>query len=191
VIQKDRPKTFVDADVPYIQLSEIKVARTIEEKRESARISMAKRRVAYPEIMKAYSRNYRIEHRDELRKKEKAYRIKHREYYAALSRHYRETHLETRREYTRRYQANQRSAVFAFYGGEHPRCECCGESHLEFLTIDHVNGDGSKHRKQIGEGALYNWLIKNNFPNGFRVLCMNCNFSLGIRGYCPHNGLGE
>lgn len=30
------------------------------------------------------------------------------------------------------------------------------------------------------------WLKKNNYPPGFRVLCMNCNFSLGMRGYCPH-----
>jgi hypothetical protein len=29
-------------------------------------------------------------------------------------------------------------------------------------------------------------LIKNNFPDGFQVLCHNCNMSIGLYGYCPH-----
>jgi hypothetical protein len=74
------------------------------------------------------------------------------------------------------------------YGGA--ICQCCGETKIEFLTIDHINRDGTPHRKEIskdGKGAhIYRWLKKNNFPSGFRVLCMNCNFSIGHFGYCPH-----
>ncbi len=70
------------------------------------------------------------------------------------------------------------------YGGE---CECCGETNKEFLTIDHINGNGYIHRKQIGS-KLYTWLKNNNYPkDNYRLLCMNCNFSLGKYGYCPHN----
>ena len=29
------------------------------------------------------------------------------------------------------------------------KCQCCGENHYEFLTIDHINGDGAKHRREI------------------------------------------
>lgn len=74
------------------------------------------------------------------------------------------------------------------YGGNPPSCACCGETRLEFLTVDHIDGGGGKHKKEInktGDG-FYNWLITNHFPSGYRVLCYNCNLSLGHLGYCPH-----
>lgn len=82
--------------------------------------------------------------------------------------------------------------VFDAYGG--CKCACCGETHMEFLSIDHIDGKGAEHRRTglgpITNGAgLYSWLIKNNFPAGLRVLCMNCNFSIGHSGYCPHGNL--
>ena len=74
------------------------------------------------------------------------------------------------------------------YGG---KCECCGENNVEFLSIDHINGNGKKHRDEIKDASgidLYRWLRNNNFPkDNFRLLCMNCNFSLGKYGYCPHD----
>jgi hypothetical protein len=64
------------------------------------------------------------------------------------------------------------------------QCACCGEHSLEFLVIDHINGGGGRHRREVKN--LYPWLIGNGFPEGFRVLCHNCNFALGIFGFCPH-----
>lgn len=90
------------------------------------------------------------------------------------------------------YYQKVKKEVFLHYGGETPKCDCCGESSKEFLSIDHTNGDGPTHRKDLSGNprngvSLYYWLRKNNFPPGFRVLCMNCNFSLGHHGYCPHH----
>lgn len=80
-----------------------------------------------------------------------------------------------------------RMRVFDVYGGA--KCACCGEDHYEFLTIDHIDGNGAEHRRQLGtKRDIYTWLKKNSFPPGFRVLCMNCNFALGYHGYCPHRG---
>jgi len=76
----------------------------------------------------------------------------------------------------------RKKEVLAAYGGS---CVCCGEGNQEFLTIDHIAGDGAAHRRTL-TCRLYTWLKKNNYPAGFRVLCMNCNFSLGCFGYCPH-----
>jgi len=78
--------------------------------------------------------------------------------------------------------------VMAHYGG---RCACCGEDRLQFLTIDHINGGGTKHRKEIGHGghAVYRWLIRNDFPPDFQVLCFNCNDGRQVNGgICPHAG---
>lgn len=70
------------------------------------------------------------------------------------------------------------------YGGDPPKCDCCGERIIEFLTIDH---NGIKPDKKFRSGDnLYGWLIKNNFPKGFRVLCLNCNHHIGHYGWCPH-----
>lgn len=72
-------------------------------------------------------------------------------------------------------------------------CACCGISQFEFLSIEHLNGDGGAHRKKIKRfGTMfYTWLKKNGFPKdlGLAVLCMNCNFSKGKYGYCPHRNL--
>lgn len=68
-------------------------------------------------------------------------------------------------------------------------CKCCGENNPEFLQVDHIKGGGVKHIKSI-KGRFYEWLKKHNYPKDeFRLLCANCNFSLGHYGYCPHNNV--
>lgn len=78
----------------------------------------------------------------------------------------------------------QKKEVIDNYGG---KCGCCGEKQIEFLTIDHKNGGGAKHRKEIGV-RLYWYLKKHNFPKnlGLRVLCMNCNMATRFGNVCPH-----
>jgi hypothetical protein len=79
----------------------------------------------------------------------------------------------------------ERERCLSHYGGA---CACCGEDRYEFLSFDHVDGGGNRHRKQLGSkaGKITRWLIKSGFPEGFRVLCHNCNQALGHYGYCPH-----
>ena len=89
---------------------------------------------------------------------------------------------------------NQRLKVLKYYSDGKLNCNCCGEDNVEFLTIDHIGGGGNMHRNlltankevQRGSGNFVRWLIKQDYPSGYRVLCYNCNVSLGIHGYCPH-----
>ncbi len=77
--------------------------------------------------------------------------------------------------------------VFMAYGGY--RCACCGVTGRSFLSIDHMGNDGANHRRTVGLGGAptYRWLAKNNFPQGFQVLCYNCNWSKHINhGTCEH-----
>lgn len=90
----------------------------------------------------------------------------------------------------RAFRERVRAGVLEAYGGEFPRCACCGTEKTEFLAVDHINGGGNKHRKEINAN-LYVWLRNNNYPKGFRLLCHNCNFSISAYGYCPHHGVGE
>lgn len=78
-----------------------------------------------------------------------------------------------------------RNTVLLAYGHA---CACCGERRNEFLAIDHVNGGGIAHRRDVtGVGVrMYRWIIRNGYPSIFRLLCHNCNCARGYYGYCPH-----
>lgn len=76
-----------------------------------------------------------------------------------------------------------RQEVLDHYGSV---CACCGEGRWEFVAIDHIHGGGTEHRRKDRISDIYKWLKKNNYPEGYRVLCHNCNSSLGYYGYCPH-----
>ncbi len=82
---------------------------------------------------------------------------------------------------------NRRMECLIHYGGNPPKCACCEESHFEFLTLDHINGKGSKERKQFGGYSLFKFLIENGFPEGYQVLCSNCNMGKGRneQRFCP------
>ena len=83
----------------------------------------------------------------------------------------------------KRWRHKMKLLVFAHYG---QHCVCCGEERMEFLSVDHTNGDGAKHRKEIRRSNMCNWIIKHDYPSNFRILCFNCNQAQGIFGYCPH-----
>jgi len=86
---------------------------------------------------------------------------------------------------TRRLKAEMITA----YGGH---CVCCGETDPLMLALDHVNGNGQEDRARHGRGrVLYAYLRRQGWPqDGYRLLCHNCNMSVGFFGYCPHGGLG-
>jgi hypothetical protein len=80
-------------------------------------------------------------------------------------------------------KTRRRMSVLKFYGG---KCMCCGETEPKFLTLDHVNNDGAKHRKEIGQSSIYRWVEINGFPKTIQILCFNCNMAKGLYGKCPH-----
>lgn len=88
------------------------------------------------------------------------------------------------RENNKAWRTKYKNLVFDRYGRS---CACCGLTIPEFLTIDHIDGGGTRHRRLIGWGVnFYYWLVKQGLPDGYRTFCMNCNWSYGQYGYCPH-----
>lgn len=121
-------------------------------------------------------------------------RIKQKEYRKKVGlEKYREQRRAYQKEWTRKnpdYRKNMRIKCLSHYGGNPAKCACCEEKTYEFLGIDHINGKGNKHRKEVGTkkdgGTIYQWIIRNNFPPMFQVLCHNCNLAKGFYGNCPH-----
>lgn len=112
------------------------------------------------------------------------------ETYATYARNWRNTHKE---HYLARDKARREALileVYNAYGGA--QCACCGEAELKFLTLDHINNDGNKHRKEISgktrdSRMVYYWLKRNGFPPGYQILCYNCNCGKSRnKGICPH-----
>lgn len=89
-----------------------------------------------------------------------------------------------------------KTAVLSHYSPTDPAsCECCGETELECLTVDHINGDGAAHRREVSGGSrqggvpYYRWLWRNGYPAEvrLRVLCQSCNLSArNADGVCVH-----
>lgn len=133
-----------------------------------------------------YSREYYRKNKDRLNRDEKDRN--------ALRRQNPEW-VESERKRGREFWRKLRHEAIMAYGGY--RCACCGETEPMFLSIDHVFNDGASHRRAIaghtennGKGASGHtmvWLKRHNYPAGFQVLCMNCNFGKAINGgVCPH-----
>jgi len=87
-----------------------------------------------------------------------------------------------------KYTRKVKSELLEAYG---KKCACCGEDNPVLLVIDHINGNGQADRSLKGRGrAMYAHLKKLGYPRGeYRLLCHNCNMSLGFFGYCPHDGV--
>jgi len=71
------------------------------------------------------------------------------------------------------------------------RCECCGETAPEFLTIDHIHCGGTAERRTPGlKGDIYGRVRREGYPrNKYRLLCYNCNCARR-NGICPHQQCG-
>jgi len=98
---------------------------------------------------------------------------------------YRPEVIEKRLKFDNR---DPRQKVLMFYTNGTMKCQCpkCDITNSYFLTIDHINGDGAKHRRLLKRNSIYRWLISNNFPKGFQVLCFNCNMTKGANRTCGH-----
>lgn len=95
-------------------------------------------------------------------------------------RHY-EKHKEQLRIVAKAYHVKTKLVVLGYYSNGELKCARCGESRLPCLSIDHISGGGLKHRRSIGINSgggstFYRWLRNNCFPEGYQVLCMNCQY---------------
>lgn len=77
----------------------------------------------------------------------------------------------------REYQKKFRKLVLDFYGR---KCILCGYDKDErALDLDHIDNMGGKHRKEVlkaAGNATYKWVIANNFPDIFQIVCRNCDW---------------
>lgn len=93
--------------------------------------------------------------------------------------------------YSRRERAKMKLDFLDALGAT---CICCGEADFRFLTLDHVQNDGNKHREDFKCHQIYRQARKEGYPVAkYQVLCFNCNMGKSTNGgICPHqNGVSK
>lgn len=141
---------------------------------------------------KEYNRKYRIKNREKIREYNRQYRLDNPEKIKKWRQNYRRSHpiaysSDKRSSYNKiRRWVIRLEGLVKYSKTDVPECVCCGEKEVKFLTFDHIDGNGNKHKKENNIRSMPIWLKKNNYPDGFQILCYNCNCAKGHYGVCPH-----
>ena len=150
---------------------------------------------AHKEERRAYRRNYHLahkprqnelcriyhrQHKDEIHQKKHPYLVTYRKenqtQIKAYAMNYRHTHKQQIQEQQITAKRILKTEVLTHYGNGTLACVRCGQDHLAALSIDHINGAGTQHRKTTTGPQTYKWLKEHGYPDGYQTLCMSCQF---------------
>jgi hypothetical protein len=127
-------------------------------------------------------KEYQKRHKDKIKLKKHQYYIENKTEITEKTSLYAKEHREWHNAKGTKAKNKLKSEVFSVYSCGEPKCKSCNESELGVLTIDHVNGEGAEHRRELfgnntgGGYKMYQWLKKKSYPEGFQVLCYNCQY---------------
>ena len=115
---------------------------------------------------------------EELKKKEykRNWNHLHQEDRREYMRNWRRKNSNLHRIQIRKYVKATKEKVIGYYSKGNNECKNCKNKDIRVLTIDHVNGNGAEERRKLKRSghSFYVWLIKSGFPEGYQVLCLNC-----------------
>ena len=106
----------------------------------------------------------------------------YKEYIKKYNKEYRnkEGQKDKKNKKTREARSLLRLEILNHYSNESLVCCRCGYGDVRALDLDHKENNGGDHRKAIGRrGATYDiyaQLKRDGFPDGYQVLCRNCNW---------------
>ena len=162
--------------------------RSCKQDFEEDKRARPKRNLCYECHLKWY-RRYNARTAERRHQWGKKYYEKNHEWFRANQRDY---YVRTKSRINALNRANSRRLKFNVLLHYSPELKCvgwenkdcpfnCDREHfsdellLAFLSLDHKNDDGYKHKKEVHVlHGLYGWARANDFPEIFQVLCMNC-----------------
>jgi len=125
----------------------------------------------------AFQKKYREENPEKVAQAKKDYYAKNKEQEDARKRKWARENKGRVNESAKQSRLSCKIKALNAYGGVF--CNVCGETNPFKLELDHINGDGTKHRESINRSTgadFYRYLSQNNFPQDppLQVLCKTC-----------------
>jgi hypothetical protein len=122
---------------------------------------------------KETNKEYYLLHKEEIKRRMRNYYHNNKGSIRERRKNHRRTYIHIYSESDRYRKTQLKIKILSYYGREgNAVCVNCGEDRLSCLSIDHIEGGGSKDpRRGI---SRYYWLKANNYPTGYQTLCMNC-----------------
>src|SRR4030067_1212344 len=118
------------------------------------------------EFEKEWQKQYRLNHKSKIKDYNKKYLLENK---------------EKNRESNRKERENLKIDILSHYSGNKICCAYCGFDDNRALQLDHINNNGAEERiKLFGNRTyagttFYRWVRRQNYPEGYQVLCANCN----------------
>lgn len=121
-----------------------------------------------------YQRNYYQGNREHLLAETRRRYDLEREQRLERNRNWRELHREQIQVQQRKSYMDLRHMVVERLGG---KCVQCGFADLRALCIDHINGGGTKERKNFNMYRYYGKILQDveQGTGEYQILCANCN----------------
>lgn len=126
-----------------------------------------------------YLKQYRLEHKAEIAEHDRQYYLGHKAEIAKYGKLYLQKHRIQIGEQHKLYHRRIQREILTHYGNGQCACVRCGLNDIRALSIDHINGNGRKHRQELNIAAgykFYFWLRKQGYPQEYQTLCMKCQF---------------
>lgn len=118
------------------------------------------------EYEKEYMQKYRDTHKDKAREKNIEWR---------------KNNKVRNRELNRGERERLKLDILNYYSNGTLCCANCGFSDTRALQVDHIENNGAEERRALFGNRLfagttfYRWVRRNNYPEGYAILCANCN----------------
>jgi len=135
-------------------------------------------------MTRRYDPQYYQRNKERILENNKKWRENNRELLLSYAGVWRTEHPDTCHQYTRKTREKAKLSILRHYSGrEQPKCAHCGIEDIDVLCLDHILDNGKEERHSLGQGSgykFYRWLKRNDYPNGYQVLCANCNLKKEI-----------
>lgn len=118
------------------------------------------------EYKKEYSKQYRKDNKERLLELNRIWCSKNREHV---------------REENRKERDNLKLDILNHYSNGKLCCANCGFNDIRALQVDHIENNGAQERRELfgnrtfAGTTFYRWVRRNNYPEGYAILCANCN----------------
>lgn len=92
------------------------------------------------------------------------------------------TSPKQKRAWDRQEQERLRLEVIDHYSKGTRKCTHCAYDNIKALCVDHIHNNGAEERHKLGRASqVLRYLRKNKYPEGYQILCHNCNVAKQIR----------